>query len=156
MRTTRNHRTALLLIAALAAGPAPLVAVATTAHAAADCPQNDPQCEENAQDQNETAKERQDVTDSVKDAKKDIAKAQNQVDACRPESADCMKKVAGDGAQEKEGIEHTSQELAGFQGAPADNASTAVAGSCDTYAASLPVSGTDAQDFTALCQVMSQ
>ncbi|MCX4403977.1 hypothetical protein OG840_20035 [Streptomyces sp. NBC_01764] len=156
MRNNRHHRTTLLLIAALAAGPVPLV-VATTAHAAAaDCPQNDTQCDENEKDQKETAKERQDVNDSIKDARKDIAKAQNQVDACKPESADCMKKLAGDGAQEKEGIEHTSQELAGFRGAPTDNASTAVAGACDTYAAALPVSGTDAQDFTALCEVMAR
>ncbi|WP_217569432.1 hypothetical protein [Streptomyces sp. GbtcB7] len=157
MGTNRHRRTTLILLAALAAGPAPLASVVTTAHtAAADCPQNDTQCEENDKDQKETAKERQEVNDSTKDAKKDIAKAQAQVDECRPESAACMQKLAGDGAEEKKGITDTEAELADFEGAPKNNAATAVAGSCDVYAATLPVSGADARDLTELCEVMSR
>ncbi|MEV6028951.1 hypothetical protein [Streptomyces sp. NPDC052036] len=157
MRSNRHRRACLLLLAALAVGPAPLAAVVATARpAAADCPPDDTQCEENQKDQKETAKERQDVNDSVKDAKKDITKAQNQVDECRPESADCMKKLAGDGAHEKEGIARTEQTLADFQGAPTDNASGAVANSCGLYADSLPVSGPDAEELTRLCEVTSR
>ncbi|MFE5084459.1 hypothetical protein [Streptomyces mirabilis] len=157
MGNNRHRRTTLILLAALAAGPAPLTAIVTTAHAAAaDCPQNDTQCEENTKDQQETVKERQEVNDSTKEAKKDIAKAQAQVDECRPGSAECMKKLAGDGTEEKTGIKDAEAKLAGFEGAPKDNAATAVADSCDVYAATLPVSGADAKELTELCEVMSR
>ncbi|MFI9650803.1 hypothetical protein ACIHAA_31630 [Streptomyces sp. NPDC052040] len=158
MRSTRHPRACLLLLAALAAGPAPLAAVAVAASpaAAADCAPDDTQCDENQKDQKETAKERQEVNDSVKDAKQDIAKAQTQVDECRPESAACMKRLAGDGAQEKEGIARTEQALADFRGAPTDNAGSAVANSCGLYAASLPVSGPDAEELTRMCEETSR
>ncbi|MFE2972205.1 hypothetical protein ACFXKC_53395 [Streptomyces sp. NPDC059340] len=157
MGTNRHRRTALILLAGLAAGPAPLAAIVTTAHAAAaDCPQNDTQCEENDKDQKETAKERQEVNDSTKKAKDDIAEAQTQVDKCKAKPADCTKDLAGDGAEEKEGIKDTKDKLDAFKDTRTTDASTAIDGTCDVYAATLPVSGADAKDLTELCEVMSR
>ncbi len=122
------------------------------------CPGGEPKpCGAPAKERESVESGREEVGKEVAEAKKDIATAKEKAEQCPPESKQCMEKLAGDGAQQRQGMEEVRQALQNFQPAPSDNAASVLDGTCAAFAADLPsvltASGGLAQ-LTGVCELM--
>ncbi|WP_416969633.1 hypothetical protein [Streptomyces sp. 4F14] len=113
--------------------PAHAVAVA-----ASECAPEDEACKDS-----EAAAQK--VEDQQKKTEEGAANAQKQIDAvgkqiqeCEPGSSECMEKLSGSGAAEKQGIADMKDTISGFRTEPADNASSTSTTVCSGFAATLP------------------
>lgn len=127
------------------------------------CPNGEPKpCGASGQDREGVDSGREDAKKEAEAAKKDIAAAKDKADQCPPGSAEgkqCMQKLIGDGAKEREGMADVRQELNSFQPAPRDNATSALNATCDAFAAELPAAfkvSDGSASLTGLCELMNK
>ncbi|HEY8987175.1 MAG TPA: hypothetical protein VIU15_47365 [Streptomyces sp.] len=139
-------------------------AYVSPAHAApllaAECAENDQPCKDNEANAAEADK----IEDQQKKTEADAANAQKQIDAvgkqldaCKPGSSECMEKLSGSGAAEKQGIADMKDTISGFRTEPGDNASSTSSTICSGFAATLPASAdADQSPFPAgqLCSLL--
>ncbi|MEV5754691.1 hypothetical protein AB0L00_43375 [Actinoallomurus sp. NPDC052308] len=111
-----------------------------------------------------SAKEREGVESERTDAKKDKAKADEEIaeakkkaEKCPPESKECMKELIGGGEEERRDMDKAREGLAGMHPAPSDNASPVMDRACQEFAADLPPKlkeSSDSAQLTSLCEAM--
>ena len=140
-----------------AAAPA-VVAAATPTES--PCPGGEPKpCPASSKDRDQVDAGQAKVEKEEAQAEKDIADAKGQATDCPPTSKQCMTGLAGNGKDEKEGMEKAQQGLDGMHPAPADNAQSAVRGECGAFAAELPpglASSGDPGEPTRVCELMNR
>ncbi|MGI5159552.1 hypothetical protein [Microbispora sp. CA-102843] len=127
------------------------------------CPSGEPKpCGASGQDREGVDSGREDAKKDADAAKKDIAAAKDKAEQCAPGSAQgkqCMRNLIGDGAEQQTGMDDVQQELNTFQPAPADNATSALNATCDTFAADLPAAfkvSDGSASLTGLCELMNK
>ncbi|RCG29941.1 hypothetical protein DQ384_17410 [Sphaerisporangium album] len=123
------------------------------------CPGGEPKpCGAPAEERGSVESGRADAKKAGEDAKKDIAAAKDKAEKCAPDSTEakgCMTNLIGDGADQQKGLDDTKRALSEFKPAPSDNAATAVAGTCDAFAADLaPLFQGDPALLTGICELM--
>ncbi|WP_459801979.1 hypothetical protein [Herbidospora sp. RD11066] len=127
------------------------------------CPDGEPKpCAASDKDRESVDSDREDAEKDIAAAKEDIAAAKDKADDCPPgtaEGKECMKNLIGDGAEQQEGLDKVQAELDSFQAAPTDNAASALASTCDAFAADLPAIfkvDDGSSSLTGLCELMNQ
>ncbi|MFI8257842.1 hypothetical protein [Streptomyces filamentosus] len=143
---------------AAAAGPLPAAGVLAPPPEEETCPDgtSKPPCPAGDKEEAEVEAKEKQVEKDQEQAKKDMAAAKEKTEECPPSSKKCMDALAGDGAEQKQGMKETREELDAVQSGPEDNASAAIDGSCDGFAADLPPAlvSSDPQ-LTHMCKVMN-
>ncbi|MHC5902779.1 hypothetical protein ACVNF4_02515 [Streptomyces sp. S6] len=132
-------------------------AYAVPVAAASECAPDDEQC-------NDDEASAQKIEDQQKKTEADAANAQKQIDAvgkqldaCKPGSSECMEKLSGSGAAEKQGVADMKDTISGFKTEPGNNASSTSSTVCSDFAATLPASADPEQSpFPAgqLCSLL--
>lgn len=114
---------------------------------------------EAAADRGEVDEERGQVDKATQEAKEDVAAAKGEATKCPPTDKSCMSDLAGDGAEQKQEMAKTEQQLEDVHPTPEDNAAAVLGGACDDFAAALPpalTSGGDGDAATSVCELMNQ
>ncbi|MET8102989.1 hypothetical protein ABZV29_42330 [Streptomyces sp. NPDC005236] len=123
------------------------------------CPGGEPKpCPASSQDREEVNDQRDKVEKDEEQAKQDMAAAKGQATKCPPASKECMSDLAGDGAEQKEGMAEARKDLENVHPVPSDNASAVLSGACGTFAAELPpalASSGDPAELTRVCELMN-
>ncbi|MET8053904.1 MULTISPECIES: hypothetical protein [unclassified Streptosporangium] len=157
----------VMLTSALAIACAPVpAAMAATSHTTlhADppeeetCPNGQPKPCGAQEERGGVDADREETKKDTAKAKEDIAEAKKKVEECPPTSKQCMENLIGDGGQQRKDLDDTRQALANFRPAPSDNAASAIAETCDEFAAGLPAALRNSPDFsqlTGVCELMN-
>jgi hypothetical protein len=143
----------------VAVGVAPAIAAARLDPPPEEkCPNGEPKpCGAADKERDGVESGRADSKKDVAAAKTDIAAAKQKAEQCPPGSTQCMQGLIGGGAEQHKGMDDARAQLAGLHPGPSDNAASAVAGTCQAFAADLPPvfkGSADSAELTGLCEAM--
>ncbi|MFJ9939584.1 hypothetical protein [Streptomyces erythrochromogenes] len=89
-------------------------------------------------------------------AKQDIGAAKQAAQKCPAESRSCMTDLIGGGATQEADMAQARGELGTMRPEPSGNATSALAGTCASFAADLPAGLSQSAELTALCGEMNR
>lgn len=104
---------------------------------AEECKPDDQACKD-AQEEQKIEDQQKKTQAAAEDTQKQIDAVGKKLKECEPGSSECMEKLSGSGAAEKQGISDMKDTISGFKTEPGDNASSTSSGICSGFASTLP------------------